>query len=155
MPESANPPLSDADLQALAARLNYAINVFPQPSRISIGSGEVVEVDGAWQWSVRYRGGNRATGHSCGSPELAFDRALSTLRELLHETPVNDNAIGGGFTGASLRRETRRLADTVHYGRENAPSTGLEWLNLLRATPLWGDTQTAHETTYAETSREF
>lgn len=137
MPESANPPPSDADLHATAARLNYAINVFAQPSRISIGDNEIIEAEGAWQWSVRRRGGNVAVGHSCGSPELAFDRALSTLRELLSELPPQDaGATGGFFTGAYV----------------DPPLTS-NWFDLIRASSILGGIQATHGAIH--TSREF
>lgn len=80
MPERA----TDAEFHERAVQAGYAINVLPQPPRTSVNGHEIVEVEGGWQWNIRLRGHtNIATGHSCGTPQIAFDRALAKLRELV------------------------------------------------------------------------
>ena len=77
MPDSA----PTDDLWARLTGLGYSINVMPQDRRIN-HSEEIVEVTGKWQWNVKMRSANLRTGHSCDTPQIAFDRALSALREL-------------------------------------------------------------------------
>lgn len=156
MPESANPPPSDAELHAIAARLHYAINVIPQPPRTSFGDNEIIEAEGAWQWSVKCRGNNMAYGHSCGSPELAFDRALSTLRELLCEPISQAGWATGGWTGVggSTPTDAARANLSVSGHVSISPQLTSRWAYRLQA-DAYRNAWTPSGVAYAETSGEF
>lgn len=131
MPESTSLPLSNAELHRRALASGYQINVLPQAAHASFGSGEtteIVDTESAWQWSVRYRTTALASGHSCASPQMAFEQALSALRGMVPEAEgaLANRFAAGGFTYIDSRPVTyTRIAP--HMARPEAPRVDEGW----------------------------
>lgn len=103
MPDSSVERLTADHFHRAASQ--YNIQVLPQASRSSFtidGVEAIVETHNAWQWSVRNRGAAVAVGHSCATPQLAFERALAKLREIAggsgEPAPVDPGPASAGET---------------------------------------------------------
>lgn len=75
MPGYKVPPAALEQLHSVMRMHAIKVQVFPQPDRISVAEGQIIQAEGAWQWNVLRGPDKVATGHSEPSASVAFDRA--------------------------------------------------------------------------------
>ena len=101
------------------------VQVFAQPAAISIGEGEQVHTENAWQWNVARGGSVRlATGHSEPTASTAFDKAWASALRIAREGWLERRGYGSGPLGgaATENQAAARPGQSAHGGYTNWPT---------------------------------
>lgn len=113
MPDSTETPPTRPNIWALAHQTALQLFVTPQQAAGTFqrtdGTQERVLRSGLWQWSVKRRGAVVEFGHSCETPGIAYEQAISTLTKLAIESANPDEEIltqdsGGIIHGGGMIR---------------------------------------------------